>query len=347
MATVGLKVAICILVLTCGSLRGQLPEPCEKGLVDFNGGRVAESQSSLWDCVESGHGNETHTLYLAQTYRGLKNYATGLTRTNAALKQRPNNVDLLYLASYLRYRRNETKEAMALASKAYRIAPDDWRIHQIFALNYISFSMLEEAKLSLLQALRLKPDNAELHYQLARLYFTQGSFVNSINSSKKALEIFPDYLEAHHNLALSYEGNGDVDLAIRSFQRAVDLNRKYNRQDELPLIDFAVYQRMGGMPEAALSLLEEALRINPQSSKANYEVGELLRDMKRYKEAKRYLEVAYELDPCNTRAIYGLAMVSRILGDTPRAFALLKRFKEVDAQTKDPSNAGKKCNAPQ
>lgn len=337
------KIVIRVVVLVGVGLQGQVQNPCERSLVDFNAGRLPDSQGALWECVESGRGNETHVLYLAQTYRGLKNYDSGLVKTDAALKLRPDSVDLLYLASYLRYRRNETKDSMALASRAYRIAPDDWRIHQVFALNYISFNMLEEAKLSLLRALEGKPDNAELHYQLARLHFTQGAFVHSIKASKKALEIFPDYLEAHHNLALSYEGNGDVDLAVGSFQKAIDLNRKYKRQDELPLIDFAVYQRMRGMPEAALPLLEEALLINPRSSKANYEIGELLRDIKRYPEARKYLEVAHQLDQCNARAIYGLAMVTRILGDTPRAMALLKRFKEVDAQTK----VGKNCSASQ
>jgi tetratricopeptide (TPR) repeat protein len=329
-----LTVAIRLVVLIGVALRGQTQEACERGLADFHAGRIAEAQAGLWECVESARGTETHSLYLAQTYRGLKNYESGLTRADVALQHKPDSLDLLYLASYLRYRSNQTKNSMALASKAYKLAPDDWRIHQVFALNYISFNMLEEAKLSLLQALRLKPDNAELHYQLARLYFTQGAFVNSIKASKQAIDIFPDYLEAHHNLALSYEGNGDVDLAIASFQKAVDLNRKYKRQDELPLIDFAVYQRMRGAPEAALPLLEEALLINPRSSKANYEMGELLRNTRQYREAKRYLEVAHDLDPCNARVIYGLAMVTRILGDAPRATALLKRFKEVNTAEK-------------
>jgi tetratricopeptide (TPR) repeat protein len=332
-----------LLLMAAMVLHAQEPASCESGLVRFRAGDFAGAQETLWKCIESGGGSETHALYLALTYRPLKNYESGLNRTQAALEKRPNNVDLLYIAAYLHYRRNETKDSMLLASKAYGFAPKDWRIHQLFALNYISFNMLEAAKLSLLQAISLNPENAELHYQLARLYFTLGSFVDSVKASKEALAIFPDYPEAYHNLALSYEGNGDVQLALDSFQKAVDLNRKYKRADELPFIDYAVYQRMGGRPDLALPLLQEALTINPHSGKANYEMGELMRDMKRYQDAKKYLELAVALEPCNARALYGLALVVRTLGEVPRSLILLKQFKEVDAAAKGPAATDSNC----
>ena len=101
-----------------------------------------------------------------------------------------------------------------------------------------------------------------------------------------------------------------MELATQSFQKAIELDRKYNKRDEWPLVDFAVYQRMGGNPEASISLLKEALTINPDSPKANYEMGELLRDMRRYDEARKYLETALKLDPCNARTIYSLAIVT-------------------------------------
>ena len=158
-----MRSTICgILLLAASSLSVGDPGPCQAGLDQFTSGDYAAAQRILWDCVESHLGNATHAFYLALTYRSLKNYDTGLSRTNAALKQSPEDVDLLYLAAYLRYRGNETKDSMVLLSKAYRLAPKDWRLHQLFALNYISFDMLDAAKLSLFQAIALNPNNAEL-----------------------------------------------------------------------------------------------------------------------------------------------------------------------------------------
>ena len=186
-----------LVFLIAPILHAQESVSCKSGMASFQFGNFSAAQDFLWDCIESRAGNENHAFYLALTYRPLKNYASGLTRANRLLKELPNNVDLLYIAAYLHYRQNEIKDSMVLTSKAYDLAPKDWRIQQLFALNYISFNMLEAAKLSLQQAIALKPDNAELEYQLARLYFTQGNYVASIETSKKALAILPDYPEVY------------------------------------------------------------------------------------------------------------------------------------------------------
>src|SRR5215472_3022161 len=123
-----------LLLIAAMLLHAGEPASCENGLARFRTGDFAGAQESLWECIESRGGSESHALYLALTYRPLKNYESGLNRTQAALEKLPDNVDLLYIAAYLHYRRNETKDSMLLASKAYRFAPKDWRIHQLFAL---------------------------------------------------------------------------------------------------------------------------------------------------------------------------------------------------------------------
>ena len=336
---------VVLALLIAPLLHAQESASCDNGLALFQTGDFAAAQDLLWKCIESRAGNENDAFYLALTYRPLQNYASGLARVNRMLKEMPDNVDLLYIAAYLHYRQNETKDSMILTSKAYRLAPKDWRIQQLFALNYISFNMLEAAKLSLQEAIALKPDNAELEYQLARLYFTQGNYVASIETSKKALAIIPDYPEVYHNLALSYEGSGNVELALQSFQKAIELGQKYKRRDELPLIDFADYERMLGHPEASVTLLNEALNINPDSQKANYEVGELLADMHKYDEAKKYLEIALKLEPCNAATIYGLAIVTRRLGDAARSQIYFEQFRQVNKEAKEQGNDRKTCLA--
>jgi tetratricopeptide (TPR) repeat protein len=102
---------------------------------------------------------------------------------------------------------------------------------------------------------------------------------------------------------------------------------------------------MLGHPEESVKLLGEALEINPDSPKANYQMGELLSDQHKYADARKYLEVALKLDPCNAPTIYGLAIVMRRLGDAAQSKVYFDRFKEVDRENKDPANAGKTCLA--
>ena len=133
--------SVILLFVVAASLNAQAPPQCQAGLDQVKSGDYASAQNSLWSCVESGSGDPTHTYYLTLTYRQLKDYDSGLSRANADLKQTPNSVELLYLAAFLHYRRGENKDSMLLLSKAYKQAPDDWRIHQLFALNYITFNM--------------------------------------------------------------------------------------------------------------------------------------------------------------------------------------------------------------
>ena len=105
-----------LLFLAAASLNAEEPASCPTGLAQVKASNYAGGQVSLWECVESGLGNETHAYYLGLTYRELKNYKSGLTRTYATLKRLPDNVNLLYLAAYLQYRCQDTKESMILAS---------------------------------------------------------------------------------------------------------------------------------------------------------------------------------------------------------------------------------------
>src|ERR1700704_2655122 len=82
---------ILIALMAASSLGAAEPDPCQAGLDQFKAGDFSAAQRSLTNCVESRHGNATHAFHLALTYRSLKNYEAGLSRTDAALKQSPDD----------------------------------------------------------------------------------------------------------------------------------------------------------------------------------------------------------------------------------------------------------------
>ena len=233
-----MKGAILLLVVAA-SLNAQAPPACRDGLDQVKSGDYVSAQNALWTCVESGSGDPTHTFYLTLTYRQLKNYDSGLSRANADLKQTPDSIELLYLTAFLHYRRGENKDSMLFLSKAYKLAPNDWRIHQLFALNYITFNMNETVEAELKKAIALNPTNAELEYQLGRLFFTLNRFDKSIETMQRALAITPDYPEVYDSMGLTYEALQDGRQAEANFAKAVELDRKQGAKDEWPLINYA------------------------------------------------------------------------------------------------------------
>jgi tetratricopeptide (TPR) repeat protein len=306
---------------------------CRAGLDQYSKGDYAAAQRLLSECVESHRGNGNHSLYLALTYRSLKNYDAGLRRTEAALARSPDDVDLLYLAAWLRYRRNETKDSMLLLSKAHRLAPKDWRLHQLFALNYISFDMLDTARLSLLQAIALNPRNAELYYQLGRLDYTQNHFEDSLGAMKSALSLVPDYPEAYDSLGLIYEALREDKRAAECYAKAIELGRSRGIRDEWPYIDFGAFLIERESPRESLPLLSQALKFNPASTKANYQMGRALRALGRQQEAAKYFEKAIELDPSFPSAYYHLATLMRDRGDQERFRVLISRFRALTRES--------------
>ena len=322
-----MKSAVCTVILAASySLRAENPVSCQSGLDQFQSGNYAAAQKILSECVESQRGNATHALHLALTYRTLKNYDSGLVRTKAAIQRFPEDVDLLYLAAWLHYRRNETKDSMLLLSKAYRLAPDDWRIHQLFALNYIAFDMLDTAKLSLLRAIALNSKNAELYYQLGRLYYTLNLFQDSIDAMNSALAITPDYPEVYDSLGLTYEALRDDERTVENYAKAIELDKKRGIQDEWPLINYGKFL-MEKSPGESLRYLRQALQFNPTSPKANYQMGRALRALRRDTEAEGFFEKAIQFDPSFSSAYYQLAMLVRDRGDYGRFTTLIAQFR--------------------
>jgi tetratricopeptide (TPR) repeat protein len=321
-------------ILAAFSLQAQNAASCHAGLDQVKTGDYANGQASLWDCLGSGSGNSTEGFYLTLTYRALKNYDSGLAKADTVLKRFPDNVDLLYLAAYLHYRRNEAKDSMLLLSRAYKKAPDDWRIHQLFALNYIVFRMPDAVEIELNKAIAQNPDNGELHYQLGRLYFSEEHFEKSIEEVSRAISIAPDYPEAFDSLGLSYEALQNVSKASENYRKAIELDRKLGVKDEWPLIDYGSMLFREESASAGLPYLLAALEINPLSPKANYQAGRAMRSLKRYQEAQKYFEKTISIDPSYSYAYFQLATLVRERGDGERASLLMDKYKALIDQEK-------------
>jgi tetratricopeptide (TPR) repeat protein len=323
-----------VAILAAVGLQAQTANPCPAGSEQFKKQDYTAAQASLWDCVESGVASSADALDLALTYRTLKNYDSGLSRAAADLKRSPDNVNLLYLAAFLQYRLNDSKDSMVLVSKAYKIQPNDWRLHQLFALNYIVFRMPDAVESELKTAIRLNPENSELHYQLGRLFFSEEHVEQSIEEINRAIQLTPDYPQAYDSLGLSYESQANFTKAAESYLKAIALNRKLGLRDEWPLIDYGSMLLRQDSAQAAVPYLLEALEINPLSANANYQAGRAMRLLKRYDEAQKYFEKTIALDPSYSYAYYQLANLVRERGDNQRASLLMSKYKElIDRET--------------
>jgi len=323
--------SIAIWMLVALPISSGQSSSCPAGETQFESRNFVSAQSLLWDCVLSGEADTNSALHLAWTYRELKNYESGLRKAGFTLQSQPNNENILYVAAYLQFRQGQQNKSLEFLAKAYRLKPDDWRIHQLFALNFIELNMTSYAEQEFLRAIKFNPTQPEIFYQLARLYYTQSRFQESIGLSKKALALAPEYSEVYDNLGLNYQAIQDTPRAIESYTKAIDLNLKREVPDEWPLINYGTF--LSQSPERALPILQQALNINAVNPEANFQMGETLRRLGRDKEAETYFERSIAADPKFARAYYLLALLVR-KEDPPRSAALIEQFKLLQDQGK-------------
>ena len=303
--------------------------PCQTGARLFAAHQYADAQEPLWACVNAGTNTRDPAHQLALTYRELKNYDAGWRHSEMALAQHPGSVDVLYIAGFLKFRMGDFGESIRLLGQAFRLDNYDWRVHQVFALNYIAMDIRPGALAELETAVKLNPANAELYYQLARLLYVEMRIPESIAASETALALFPEYTEVFSNLGLCYEVTAQIEKAQGNYERAIALTGKHGSRDEWPYINYGAFLAKQGEPERALPLLKEALARNPKSVKALYYMGRALGKLGHGEEAKPFLEEAIRLDPADSGAYYELGMLLARAGDTARSRQLLDRFKAL------------------
>ena len=301
------------------------------------------AQQLLWQCVMSEGRQPQDVVNLSLTYRALKNYDDGRRSVDAALKQTQANEDLHYVSAYLFFRTQQYQLSIQELRTAYLMKQNDWRIHQLFALNFTEEKAYGNAEQEFIRAIRLNRENAELYYQLARLYYTQQRFREAIDACNHAIRLAPDYVEAYDNLGLAYHAIGDIPHAIASFSRAINLTTKAGTVDAWPYINYAVMLEEHS-PGSAIPLLKQAIAMDSQNVEANYQLGRSLRQAGRLTEAQVYFEKAIVIDPDFKAAYYALATLLR--KENPEKSAdLFRKFQALRDQNSAHDQTGASVHA--
>jgi len=191
--------------------------------------------------------------------------------------------------------------ALLLCQGAGEAGPEDWKQR---GLKLAMSGQLEAAAETLTKACELSPRNDDACYYLGRTWFTLGRYVEARDSFAKALQISPKPMlsKAHRAAALNFVALIIPEEAERHFRKAVQLSRGTKSTDEDPRVDYAAFLFRQGRMEEALPLLEQAVKEQPASARANTELGRVLLHMGKRELAAARLEKAVALDPRSTAA---------------------------------------------
>jgi tetratricopeptide (TPR) repeat protein len=177
------------------------------------------------------------------------------------------------------------------------------------------------------KALKIRPDVISL-LNMGRVLTQQGNPDRAIGYLKAALEVQPDNAPAYFQLGMAQAATGSNKLAIASFEQATKLNPEFAEAYNalgLALTDQevteispanvfkAVNDDHGGKSneqnnwQKASECFSNAIKLNPNYQQARLNLGNVLADAGKNKEAISVYKELLRLNPTNVNAHYNLA----------------------------------------
>jgi Tfp pilus assembly protein PilF/dipeptidyl aminopeptidase/acylaminoacyl peptidase len=178
------------------------------------------------------------------------------------------------------------------------------------------------------RGLAIEPDNVELLNSLGFSLFQQGKSKEAVVALEKAIAVDPKHWKSHNNLALAAIDIGELEVAEAHYRDSLAIKPQPAIYNDLGF----VLERQG-LPDEAAKAYREAVKLDPDSASAQYNLGSSLARSGSFAEAENHLRRALKKSP-NSQTYTGLGIVLWQLGRADEAIANLQAAIEAD-----PTNA--------
>lgn len=145
---------------------------------------------------------------------------------------------------------------------------------------------------------------------------------NALSLADKLIEQQPAVSEYHRIKGQVLAEQDQPDEAIDALIEAVRLDP----ENSAALIMLGnIYARTYSDAKTAITFYERVLETNPENYFAVNNIGGNLANLGKYEEAKRYFNLALEINSNYPNALYGLALTASKQGDTNQSFELARQ----------------------
>lgn len=252
-------------------------------------GRTLLEQSLLYN----PNGSQALRL-LASTFVFEKQTPKAISRVQEQIAKSPQNNDMYDLLAELQLSNGDSAGALTSAEKAMQLNPNDSSAVMVYSRAEISQGDPTKATAKWEQWTKDHPGDARAFTLLGTLRETQGDRDGAMASYKKALAIQPEQPIAANNLAyLMVETGQNLDVALSLAQTA--RRALPNAPSTADTLAWVYYQK--GNYASARDLLEDALKIDPNSASMHYHLGMTYTKLSNNSDAVIQLKKAAALAP--------------------------------------------------
>jgi tetratricopeptide (TPR) repeat protein len=236
---------------------------------------------------------------LVATYQEEKRPDKIWTRVQEQIAKSPNNSFFYALQGRLQEGRQDLAGAESSAQKAISLDPNNNDAFELLGRVEAKAGESEKALSTSYDWIKRNPKYARAYVLAGSLEESRANWKAAEDLYRKAIEIQPHYPDAENNLAyLLLERGGDTDVALSLAQAA------HAEAPNMPTIDdtlaWAYYHK--GLYKAAIGLLEDALKAEPESAQYHYHIGLAYEKINDRSQAKQHLRKALAIEPNSPQA---------------------------------------------
>ena len=246
------------------------------------------------------------------------------TLERVAVLDPTNTADLLELAR-LADASKDYERALGYLAHARDLAPDNARIHFLFAMTAVKMNLPIEARRSLERALALDPENPGYNYAMGSVILTTRDAATASSYFQKFVRAEPADPQGHYALGIAYFASGNYDKAKQEMRKLTN-DPKRAAGAEYFLGRMA---RLDGELDDATRHVEKSIELKPTFSESHTELARVYMLRGNLEAARSELDRALRLDPGSFQGNNELLVVYRRTHDS-RAEKQAELLKKLD-----------------
>ncbi|MGI8959032.1 MAG: tetratricopeptide repeat protein [Bryobacteraceae bacterium] len=280
----------------------------------------------LVEALDTRHAASVTSLRrLAVAYEQLKHPSEARkTLERVAILDPKNTAHLLELAR-LADASKDYEGALGYLAHARDLAPDNPRIHFLFAMIAVEMNLPIEARRSLERALALDPENPGYNYAMGAVILNTHDAATALSYFRKFVKANPADSRGHYALGISYFASGDYAKAKEEMKRVAN-DPKVGGGAEYFLGRMA---RLDGEVDKAAQHLHKSIELVPTFSESHTELARICMLEGNLGKARSELDRALQLDPRSFQGNNELLVLYRRTHD-PRAEKQAEFLKQLD-----------------
>ena len=250
----------------------------------------------------------------------------GVELLQKAVATSPDNAQIHNVLGNALWQEGRLDEAVRAFSHVTELAPERPEGYDGLGRTYTRKNELDQAETQFLKALGIAPEFAPAHLGLGVVHGMCGRWDRARDACTRAVELNPQGSVAYNKLAAACLELGEYEAALTHFEQAV----RMAPANVESLLGVAIAQhRVGKFATAkksdrkahynrALTTLDKALKLAPESARVYEKQGSVYLDLKRFDDAVSAYLKTMELDPGRYEANNNLSIALRKAGGKAR-----------------------------